>query len=821
LLPPALLPLTERLEDHDSPQQGGLGAWWNVTNDPLPPGSRRSPLTAFMHERALNRLALRTKLPIADPHNGALAYLKHDALGPRGDACVIVYNPGAAQVVTVDLSALPPSMLSGSMTPHDLFVSEAEAGRSPTATSSHAPPALDASSHTPTPLAASWSVAMSAGEAAAFGGFSLGTFAPRRGKRASCAAADGYSERASATTLQACFLDCLARDRCHNVHVEYVDIRWMETPPRIVCTLLGEVLTPNTQCRPGTGTLVRKLVNGRPRGPNDPPATPPPPPRPPPLPRPPPPPSPPPETLDEYRTRLLRDGVTYRAAEVPPLGPLPMLTAANRAQHREWHEYIESVYGSAIDLSRTPIDLNRLTWFYWAAPVRLTRLLLCDWSDEQPEARLGTPWTGGVAAWAWGPEHLVRRKGFFVHRLPWPTDSPAWTWQATSTQPIDDDAHAAAVFPTRVTTYQGASRLEVQRIGPIYRGGFFEGERSEIWFFHAIGSGVFIKTSDFESIDARYERHMAVPRVELVGRLDLSSGSGGGGGLGSSATVWSRPSSAVDPAADPAVWWPEALRFELYDGTACASVSREARILSCSNLPMRTWSGDEPPPLQSALPNPTCSIDPVSDFMRLPLACFAGPPEQPPMPPRVPPCPPPPVPSPSPSSPGPLPPSSSPPSADALPPSVLSMTAAAVLVLLVLCFAACARLIWLPRARRQSTRKDDAKASGASASPATVTAAFNKLDTGHKAERCSSENEWLDVVELDAPIHVNSVEDSPRKKLLQIMTVRPLEWLQARRTRLLGWFKAQHKEVGAPCKERAQGGISDMDCEWQHSSFVE
>jgi len=319
---------------------------------------------------------------------------------------------------------------------------------------------------------------MSAGEAAAFGGFSLGTFAPRRGKRASCAAADGYSERASATTLQACFLDCLARDRCHNVHVEYVDIRWMETPPRIVCTLLGEVLTPNTQCRPGTGTLVRKLVNGRPRGPNDPPATPPPPPRPPPLPRPPPPPSPPPETLDEYRTRLLRDGVTYRAAEVPPLGPLPMLTAANRAQHREWHEYIESVYGSAIDLSRTPIDLNRLTWFYWAAPVRLTRLLLCDWSDEQPEARLGTPWTGGVAAWAWGPEHLVRRKGFFVHRLPWPTDSPAWTWQATSTQPIDDDAHAAAVFPTRVTTYQGASRLEVQRIGPIYRGGFFEGERS-------------------------------------------------------------------------------------------------------------------------------------------------------------------------------------------------------------------------------------------------------------------------------------------------------------------------------------------------------
>jgi hypothetical protein len=28
---------------------------------------------------------------------GALAYLKHDALGPAGDAALMIFNPGAAQ----------------------------------------------------------------------------------------------------------------------------------------------------------------------------------------------------------------------------------------------------------------------------------------------------------------------------------------------------------------------------------------------------------------------------------------------------------------------------------------------------------------------------------------------------------------------------------------------------------------------------------------------------------------------------------------------------------------------------------------------------
>eukprot|EP01052_Picozoa_sp_SAG31_P015000 SAG31_NODE_951_length_10810_cov_3.083652_4_plen_335_part_00 len=68
--------------------------WWNVTNDPH--DGTLSPLWAFTKHRALNRLALRTKLPIIGQSNksGALVYLKHDSMGPRGDAAILIFNPG-------------------------------------------------------------------------------------------------------------------------------------------------------------------------------------------------------------------------------------------------------------------------------------------------------------------------------------------------------------------------------------------------------------------------------------------------------------------------------------------------------------------------------------------------------------------------------------------------------------------------------------------------------------------------------------------------------------------------------------------------------
>jgi len=333
---------------------GQPGAWWNVTNDPIDASVDESPLWAFSQHRALNRLALRTKLTITNvsavpdasragaapgamPANytvydhanaydgfgghaidgdgvtgvtvaqcakrcdddpkcdcvtyfeddssrqcwkrsqcvpaqferdtamqpysvyvkkdgpkppptrdgGALAYLKHDALGPAGDAAILVYNPGVAQRVTIDLSALPATLLSGRVTPTELLQPGGAQGP---------------------PLAKAWTVEMAAGEARAFGGFSLASFAPRLGKKDACKADDGYSRVAAGTTLEACFLECLADTKCSNVHVPYVDIVWMEKPPPVTCTLLGLLQEPSASCSEGTGTLIKKLPKGRPRG---------------------------------------------------------------------------------------------------------------------------------------------------------------------------------------------------------------------------------------------------------------------------------------------------------------------------------------------------------------------------------------------------------------------------------------------------------------------------------------------------------------------------------------------------------------------------
>ena len=251
--------------DFDPSADGGAGAWWNVTNDPIDASVAESPLRAFGTHRALNRLALRTKLDItqassvmaraaAAPHDGgrrappkeaggALAYLKHDALGPMGDACLMLFNPGAAQTITVDLSSLPAAWLDGSVVPHDLLDADGAAGP---------------------PLAPSWSVEMSAGQVKALGGFTLASFAPRAGKKGTCTAPGaGSTRRATGSTLQACFLECLGDAQCDNVLVDYVDIVWMETPPPVNCTLLGP-LDPVTDCKAGTGTLVKKLTAGRP-----------------------------------------------------------------------------------------------------------------------------------------------------------------------------------------------------------------------------------------------------------------------------------------------------------------------------------------------------------------------------------------------------------------------------------------------------------------------------------------------------------------------------------------------------------------------------
>jgi hypothetical protein len=113
------------------------------------------------------------------------------------------------------------------------------------------------------PLAKVWTVPMGAGAMKFYGGFSLGVFAPRQGKKMSCKADDQYSKKARGTTLQACFLECASDSKCENVFVDFVDIQWRETPPPVSCTLLGAVKDPSTACKEGTGTLINQLPGAR------------------------------------------------------------------------------------------------------------------------------------------------------------------------------------------------------------------------------------------------------------------------------------------------------------------------------------------------------------------------------------------------------------------------------------------------------------------------------------------------------------------------------------------------------------------------------
>eukprot|EP01049_Picozoa_sp_SAG25_P001222 SAG25_NODE_50_length_18801_cov_117.737729_2_plen_829_part_00 len=175
--------------------------------------------------------------------SGAIAYLKHDALGPRGDAAIVVFNPGAAQSLTIDLSLLPASLLESKIVPRDLFTN---------ATAS-------------TALAAKWVIEAGRESFSAFGFRGLGVFAPRKGKFQQCVASDGYSKQTPATTLQSCFLLCKRDMRCQNVFVEMKYLpQWLEKPGPVQCTLLGGVDSVKTACsKTGTGTLV-KMLGARP-----------------------------------------------------------------------------------------------------------------------------------------------------------------------------------------------------------------------------------------------------------------------------------------------------------------------------------------------------------------------------------------------------------------------------------------------------------------------------------------------------------------------------------------------------------------------------
>ena len=283
--------------------------------------------------------------------------------------------------------------------------------------------------------------------------------------------------------------------------------------------------------------------------------------------------------LREYRRQLLGNA-TYNLSEVPPLPLLPILHANNSEAWPEWHSYVRRLRGPSLPF---PIDLNTWTWFYWDAPLRVSRMLLCDWHDVASDrvAPPGTPWMGGLDAWQWGPEHMVRKRGFFVSR-----PSPFMTIdQVSNDGPMQPEhSHGAQAAMRAKCAQQRISRLEVMRIGPIQRPGFDELE--QLWLYHAIGSGIFVRTDIFRQLDLRVYRHMSVqPRVELVGKAPS---------IQASATPKLSKDLGRTPSAGSS-FWPSWLHFELYDGTACYSDSQQARILSCTNLPRLSFEPAEDP----------------------------------------------------------------------------------------------------------------------------------------------------------------------------------------------------------------------------------
>ena len=249
--------------------------------------------------------------------------------------------------------------------------------------------------------------------------------------------------------------------------------------------------------------------------------------------------------ISKYRSSVLCDA---RDGRTPPIGKLPVVDledAAQRAAHPEWHDYIRRVYHGG--KPGVKYDLNLFNWFYWFAPLRdkVKSLWLCEFlHDHRPEVADGTPWGGSADAWKTGPEHFMRRQGFFVHRR---------------SHSKDPSGH----IQERVNS----GLIEVQRCGPNtpWQGPKFE--NGESWFYHTIGSGIFLDTRDLTRPFGVHYRRISAPRCEIIVR-DTAKGEG---------------------------FWPSDLKFQLGNGEHCVSEAR-VRTLYCSNRPVPLWQGDEGPP---------------------------------------------------------------------------------------------------------------------------------------------------------------------------------------------------------------------------------
>jgi hypothetical protein len=243
---------------------------------------------------------------------------------------------------------------------------------------------------------------------------------------------------------------------------------------------------------------------------------------------------------------------------VPPLPYLPVIDISSPDDARRfprWHRYLLHIYGNS---TTSVIDLNTFTWFYWSAPLSVTSLKLVDCEDDHVIAD-GTPWTGGLDGWTWGPEHLTRRLGFFV----WRPRPKVYRLPMQVTIPL-------------------SSPVEVMRVDVQFAHGY---ERVRSYFFHAVGSGIFMNYP----FDTHYSCYAW---YELI----------------------------VSHEYDDDFWH---LRdYNLADGRRCTLQAPQTGILTCSEINVHLWSGNDPLPCESPSPPPPPSATPPYTQISFPSATF-------------------------------------------------------------------------------------------------------------------------------------------------------------------------------------------------------
>jgi hypothetical protein len=138
---------------------------------------------------------------------------------------------------------------------------------------------------------------------------------------------------------------------------------------------------------------------------------------------------------------------------------------------RRWHDYVSSVYHAPLP-SGQAFDLNKLTFFYKRGHQRRVKavdvllnhnngsgcLSICR-AGIATRTYLGTPWVAVGSRKGATPGAAFGSIGFFVRRA---ADS--------------------------VPHFRNAARLEVAHVETTFHGG----EIGVAWFFHAVGSGVFL-----------------------------------------------------------------------------------------------------------------------------------------------------------------------------------------------------------------------------------------------------------------------------------------------------------------------------------------